>query len=455
MAGNGKASQSIRKMEERRAASALADKYCNKDGSPLTEAQLKERIAGLDDAAYDRVRRDMATGTGVRTRTLDRIRSAARADLATALDLAAIEPWPEPVDLDALLNAVTIEANRYLVLPEGGAETIALFIVLAHAYDAFEVAPILALLSPTPEAGKTRTLCLIKALTPKPLIASNISPAAMFRCIEAVKPTLLIDELNSFLKDNDLRNVLNGGLDKDSAFTMRCTGDNQEPRLFSTWCPKVLAAIGTLPATIISRSIILRMRRKLASEVRRELRPSRIGTALLPLKRQASRWAADNGEALAKAEPALPPALYAREADKWRPLLAIADMAGSGWAERAREVAVLLGGRQDEDIGVILLESIRKVLAARNLDRVTSKDLAFALAEMEGSPWPEYYRGQPISTNQVAKKLKPFGIAPVSIRPSKSAVSTAKGYYARDFEDAFKRYLAAQSSESAGTPAQD
>ena len=70
-AGNGKAPQSIRKMQEQRAASALADKYCNKDGSPLTEGQFKERVANLDDAAYDRVRREMATGTGVRTRTLE------------------------------------------------------------------------------------------------------------------------------------------------------------------------------------------------------------------------------------------------------------------------------------------------------------------------------------------------------------------------------------------------
>ena len=115
---------------------------------------------------------------------------------------------------------------------------------------------------------------------------------------------------------------------------------------------------------------------------------------------------------------------------------------------------MLLGGRQEEDLGILLLGSVHEVFAARNLDRVTSKELAAALAEMEGCPWPEYYRGQPISANQVAKKLKPFGITPVSIRPSKSAISTAKGYYARDFEDAFKRYIAAQGSESAGTPAQ-
>jgi hypothetical protein len=72
--------------------------------------------------------------------------------------------------------------------------------------------PILAVTSPTPECGKTTLLTLLSALVPRALSAANITAAATFRAVEKWRPTLLIDEADTFLRDNDdLRGVLNSG----------------------------------------------------------------------------------------------------------------------------------------------------------------------------------------------------------------------------------------------------
>lgn len=168
-----------------------------------------------------------------------------------------VEPssWEQPVDGIALLDAIVAELRRYLVMPEHAPEAVALWILHAHALDAFQCSPILAVVSPEKCCGKTRTLDVIRNLVPKGVFTSNTSPAAVFRIIEKYAPTLLVDEMDTFLRDKDeLRGVINSGHQRSGAFVMRVSGDELEPKLYRTWAPKVLAMIGKLPGTLPTRS---------------------------------------------------------------------------------------------------------------------------------------------------------------------------------------------------------
>jgi putative DNA primase/helicase len=50
---------------------------------------------------------------------------------------------------------------------------------------------------------------MLSRLVPKPIGASNITTAALFRVIEAARPTLLLDEADTYAQDNeDLRGAL-------------------------------------------------------------------------------------------------------------------------------------------------------------------------------------------------------------------------------------------------------
>ncbi len=160
--------------------------------------------------------------------------------------------------------------------------------------------------------------------------------------------------------------------------------------------------------------------------------------------RQCARWANDNQQALEKLNPDIPAELHDRAADNWQPLLAIADLAGGDWPERAREAAKALTDTEgdDDSIGVMLLADIRQIFEGKTEDRISSKELAEILGEMHDRPWSEWKSGRavtkPITQNQLARLLNPFGITPKGVRFGQK---TPRGYYRDDFEDAFSRYL--------------
>ena len=108
------------------------------------------------------------------------------------------KPWPEPVDGAEVLDALVAAFRRFLVLPDGAAEALALWVVFTHAIDASAVAPRLALLSPVPRRGKTTLLGLLIRLVRRPLPTSNVTPAVVYRVIARDRPTLLIDEADTF-----------------------------------------------------------------------------------------------------------------------------------------------------------------------------------------------------------------------------------------------------------------
>ena len=275
------------------------------------DSAVLARLAALPPIEYDRCREAEAKQLGIRTSTLDaevkRLRDEVgpqHADDAPFLDDP--ELWPEPVDGGVLLTDLTTAVKRHLVLPAGAAEAVALWIVHAHAHDTASISPILAVTSPTPECGKTTLLTLLGACVPRPLPASNITAAALFRAVEKWTPTVLVDEADTFLRDNDdLRGVLNSGHNRHAAWIIRTAGDDHDPCRFRTWSPKAIALIGRLPATLESRSIHVELRRIASGEHVEPLRGDRLGH-LEPLRRKAWRWATDNAVRLADAEPGMP-----------------------------------------------------------------------------------------------------------------------------------------------------
>lgn len=364
-----------------------------------------------------------------------------------------LEPWPEEVDGGALLDAIVRVAREYLVLPPGGAEAIALWSLFAHAHDAFNISPILGVSSPTHECGKTTFLILLEFLVPSPLQTSNVTPAPLFRAIEKWHPTLLVDEMDTFLgTQEELRGILNSGHNRRAAHVLRCEGESFEVRKFSTWCPKILAKIGKFPPTLYSRSIRIELQRKPPGvEVKhlREDRPAR----LVDLARQCVRWAQDNMRALKAADPEMPEALFSRSADNWRPLLAVADLAGADWPARARRVAAASCAKaKDETAAIVLLEDLRALFEARAADRLHSDDIVVALHELDDRPWSEWGKARrPISKHQLCEMLKPFGLQAKQLR---IGAENKNGYELETLNPVFERYLSPDTPSQVSTSLQ-
>jgi hypothetical protein len=76
------------------------------------------------------------------------------------------------------------------VLGEAEAAAVVLWIVGPHAFNSFSIFPRLFLTAPEKGCGKSTLLDVLSRLVPRPLGASNIKAAALFRTIEAARPTV-------------------------------------------------------------------------------------------------------------------------------------------------------------------------------------------------------------------------------------------------------------------------
>ena len=313
-----------------------------------------ERLAALSDNDYELVREDEAEKLGFRPTFLDKVvQKTKAANAGAALDpsaaklakhLSPVEPWPEAVDGGALLLELVKAIRAHVVMEENAAIAVAFWILHAHAHDAAAISPILAIISPQKRCGKTTLLSLLQELTPNPLAASNISASAVFRAVEEWRPTLIVDEADTFLaKHGELRGVLNSGHSRRTAFVVRVVGKKQPPVKFSTWAPKAIASIGTLSDTLQDRSIPILLHRKLPSEKVRKFRADNV-PHLTNLCRMAARWATDNLDQLRKLDAPVPAQLHDRQADNWRAQFNIAELLGGEWPAKARAAALAIEG---------------------------------------------------------------------------------------------------------------
>jgi len=411
---------------------------------------LAAGLAGADPLFRELVRAEAiarldALGVRAAARIVDaaltaRLSDSGRAAPGRWLLFADPDPWPEAVEGAALLEELAHTYRRFVSLPEGGAEALALWIVFTYALEAFDVAPILALCSPLMRCGKTTTEDLTTALARRPLAAANVTVAALYRTVEQFAPTLIVDEADTFLLTNlALRGVINSGHTRATAFVVRIAG--HEPRLFSTWGARMIALIGRLPATLEDRAIVLPMRRRAPGETVDRIRRDGLLRRLDPLRRRSARWVADHLPALRAADPAVPEELDDRQADNWRPLLAIADEAGGAWPALARTAARTLAGgvvEADNAAPVRLLADLRDLFATTTADRLATAAIIRHLTALEDRPWADDAQGHPLTPRRLAKLLEGFRVKAKQIR---QGADTRKGYLRSDFTDAFRRYL--------------
>lgn len=406
-----------------------------------------DRLAKLAPLEYERQRKAAAERLDVRASILDRLVAAERLKFATdgkqgrALSLPEAQPWPQAVDGADLLNELSAGIRRHVVMHDHAADTAALWAVHTYLFDCFGISPRLAITSPEKRCGKTTALDVLSCLVSRPLPTANASASAIFRVIELQRPTLLIDEADTFLPENEeLRGILNSG-HRQGGSVVRTVGEQFEPRSFSTYAPCAIALIGKLPSTIADRSVSIELRRRREDEAIEPFRFDRT-EHLDRLARQAARWAADNAKFIRSADPALPAGVFNRVADNWRLLLAIADRAAGDWPTRARQ-AIQREGDDEQSIRELLLADIHTIFVERNVDRLTSTDLVASLIAIEGRPWAEWKAGKPISANGLARMLARFAISPETIRMGDR---TPKGYQRARFADAFRRYLPGDGS---------
>ena len=432
-----------------------------RDAAPTEDEAEIARLASLSTIGYAQARKAAADKLGVGLGHLDaavhgqRKKEAKDDGRGNAIEFEDIVPAYEPVDGEDLADRLAHLFRRFAVLPDHGATVLTLWTFFSYCLDLFQIAPRLDLSSPEKRCGKTTVLSLLRQLTFRAVLASGITPAAIFRVIAAHKPTLLIDEMDTFIEANEeLRGILNSGHTRDAATIIRCDGDTHEPKCFSTWAAMAFAHIGKIPDTLEDRSIRLPMCRKLPGEKVASLRQT--GPAAMALQaelgalvRQIARWIEDHKAKIALANPSPIAGLGDRAMDNWMPLLSIAEVLGGTWPELAEKAALELSGQaaiDNESLKVELLRDIQGVYEDNGRDRLASADLCNLLVLLEERPWGTWKHGKPMTPVQLSRLLKPFGVTSRTIRLE--GQGTPRGYLLEDFTDAFDRYIPSTTQEN-------
>ncbi|WP_019061139.1 DUF3631 domain-containing protein [Streptomyces prunicolor] len=367
------------------------------------------------------------------------------------------------IDGAALLDEVEAFHRRFNVFPTQSAYVaVALWDAHAHLIECFETTPRIAFLSPEPGSGKSRALEIVELLTPRPVTTVSASANALYRLVDSAAglPTVLFDEVDTIFgpkagTDEALRGFLNAGW-RRTAGALRCVGEgsNQNAQIFNSYCAVAMAGLGSLPDTVLTRSVIIRMRKRAPNEKAEPYRQRTHEKQGHALRERLAKWADTVRDQVANAWPDMPEGVTDRPADMWEPLLAVADAAGGTWPDRARAACLeLISAAHDNDessIGVRLLTDLRDKVFCGD-DRVPTAVIIESLLHIEDAPWGDL-DDKPINSRTLARLLGQYvtpSNKPIKPRGIRTPQGFPKGYYADDLTDAWTRYCPPPPGESA------
>lgn len=358
-----------------------------------------------------------------------------------------------------LLNDVRAYIKRFCVFPnEHCLSAVTLWSAHAHMIKSFYTSPRLALLSPEPGSGKTRVLEVLDLLVPESMLVFSPSPASIFRTLKKRQVTLLFDEIDAIWskkgKDDsheDLRALLNAGY-RSGATIPRCVGSQHDVEDFEVFCAVAMAGLGELPETIMTRSVIIKMRRRAQGETVEQFRTRKEGAIGQILRERLQNWAAEVGVDAGNAWPELPNGVEDRNAEIWEPLIAVADAAGGEWPEIARKACqAIIESSLDRrvSLGIRLLGDLKTLFDKAGKDKLSTAYLLDMLAsERSGldddAPWADLY-GVGINARKLAGLLRQYGVKSKKVRIDDF---TQQGYTREDLHDTWQRYLPPSSAQT-------
>jgi len=214
------------------------------------------------------------------------------------------------------------------------------------------------------------------------------------------------------------------------------------------FCAVLLAGLGNLPDTILSRCIIIRMRRRAPGEEVESYRRRVHAPEGYRLRDRLAAWAEQIAPTI-DTFPPMPDGVTDRNADKWESIISVADAIGGPWPDRARVAAVALVALAMGDtpsLGMRLLGDCRTVFG--NHEVMSTDDLISFLISLEESPWGDL-RGKPLDPRRLAHLLNQYGVHSKRVR---LGTATLRGYQKTEFFDAWLRYLPPMEGNGGALP---
>ena len=341
-----------------------------------------------------------------------------------------IEPWGEPVDIAAWVNAVDARIARSISMQPWARLLVVVYILFTHCIDAVDTAPYLFVTSPVRKCAKTTLLRMLARICARPEMSRPTVAGIVDAIYSGECTTIFLDGAQHWGdKRGRFLELLEAGHTRDAAAVRKKLGKlSVKMQIFAAF---IIAAIGRpLSGEVDERCITIPQQRRRPDEMLERFRSDR-SSDLVDFRRMACRWAKDNIEALRAADPEMPEGIDDRAADNFRPLFAIADRAGKGLPERVRRAALQsCADTVEAEDETRIIRDICHAFADHNVGRFRSADLVAELTQMDR-------RYRHLTPYRLARLLQPFEIHP---QPFRFGTATLRGYDREQFEDAVLRY---------------
>ena len=298
---------------------------------------------------------------------------------------------------------------------------ISLWALHTHIYRKYDKSPRLAIMSPVPNCGKSTVLNVLNSMVWNPERLIDPTIATTFRL--AGSHTLLLDEVDNMSLMKSMKAILNNGHEV-GGFVPR-TGKDGEVIKYPVYGPLALAGIGRLPVTLMSRSIIVPMHR---SNTKNEMFNPRDAYYTAEIERWAEQVKLDPN-------PRMPAQIKGRDADKWRPLIAIGNAVDRSMITY-EAMSEFYKEKSIPDIKESLLRDIHDVFIEAKTNILTTEMLLDYLLKLEYSEvdWSEHQ----LTKTKIARILREFQIENRVYRYQGGTATRC--WFAVDFEEMWQRY---------------
>lgn len=404
-------------------------------------------LAQMDELTYGMHRAQAAKDLKINLKTLDSVRKEERSKHLKEANGDIVErprPWHAAVDPNLIANYLEENVTKHIALkhPEY-ATAITLWSLSTWLIDSWKIMPHLFFRSLTKGSGKTTALHIVEAFSVRAYVCANITPAALFRVIEEYKPTLFLDEVDRYLAtQEELNGIMNAGHTRRTARVTRLEEVKGKyiPRNFNVFGGKCMAGIGRQMDTMMDRSIVIKMEKRLFDEPITKL-PLTFFEDQYELRQQIARFAEDNHYATNSITTDIPNLGNDRSQDNWQPLFTVAELIGGSWpakclaAYKRIESISAEDAKEQDSVVIRILRELAPKIEKRRGAWLPAEELRSMLISDEEGEFFDWYQGNPITP----KSIKKYLVKEAEVTHERQ--SSGSVYSLTDIRELVKRYV--------------
>lgn len=366
-----------------------------------------------------------------------------------------VETTPLRPDRDhgeALLNETRAFVRRFWAPPsEVALDAFTLWLAHTHAVDndnklVFDTSPRFFLSSVGPASGKSTALQMLELLSGRGKRIADPSAPALMALISQERASLMIDELDTLMGagagGRSTRTIMLEGYAEGGAIARASSGAPGGHTMMSCFAPMAFAG---MRQNFISNPRLDALRTRTITVL---CKPRAHGQVVEPYRRRLHagqarslnaalvKWGQRHMNELADSWPEPPDGIEDRAAELWEPLLAVGEVVGGEWAERARNACrvLALGQPEDDDEPSTPVEMLLADMALVFMgeERLATRTIVERLLLLPGSAWTRFPNAM-AAGKEIAAMLEPRGISP---KPVWLDGGTVRGYDREDLEAA-------------------